>query len=98
MNIALDYDNTYTRDPEFWRMVISAAQYRGHTVYCVTARTPNQSQEVYDSIGKVIGGDNCYFTSMGAKKDYMFSKGISIDVWIDDMPFFIENGLSIHNE
>ena len=95
MNIALDYDNTYTRDPDFWRIVISEAQSKGHEVYCVTARTQQQSKEVYDTIGKLIGYGNCFFTSMRAKKPFMFSNGISIDVWIDDMPFFIENGVTI---
>lgn len=93
MNIAIDYDDTYTRDPDFWKLVISAAKCRGHDVYCITARTPAQSQEVLDSIGKIIGHDNCLFTSMKAKKKYAYGKGIRIDVWIDDLPVFVDTGI-----
>lgn len=93
MNIGLDYDDTYTRDPDFWKLVISAAEFRGHKVYCITARSPSQSQEVLDSIGKIIGHDNCLFTNMRAKKKYAYGKGISIDVWIDDLPVFVDTGI-----
>lgn len=93
MNIAIDYDDTYTRDPDFWKMVISAAEFRGHKVYCITARSPAQDIDVLDSIGKIIGHDNCLFTSMRAKKKYAYSKGIRIDVWIDDLPVFVDNGI-----
>ena len=93
MNISLDFDNTYTRDPKFWNNFIELSKQSGHTIYCVTARSPREGLEVFNTIGKLIGEDHCYFTSMTAKRNYMFKQGISIDVWIDDMPFFIENGV-----
>lgn len=92
MNIGLDFDDTYTRDPVAWNEFIRYFTSRGHTIYCTTFRFPEQSQQVYDSIGQVIGHDNCYFTSYTAKRKYMQSKGIMIDVWIDDMPIFIDKG------
>jgi hypothetical protein len=92
MNIGLDFDDTYTRDPEGWNAFIRNFTSRGHTIYCTTFRFPEQSQQVYDSIGKVIGHENCYFTSYTAKRKYMQSKGIMIDVWIDDMPMLIDMG------
>ena len=90
MNISLDYDETYTRDPEFWNQFIQLAKTAGHKIYCITLRSPQQSQEVYESIGEVIGKDNCIFTSMITKKSFAWSKKIRIDVWIDDMPVMIE--------
>jgi len=92
MNIGLDFDDTYTRDPEAWNEFIYNFTSRGHTIYCTTFRFPEQSQQVYDSIGKVIGNDNCYFTAYTAKRQYMQSKGIMIDVWIDDQPILIDAG------
>jgi hypothetical protein len=92
MNIGLDFDDTYTRDPIAWNEFIRIFVSRGHTIYCTTFRFPEQSQQVYDSIGKVIGHKNCYFTSYNAKRKYMQSKGIMIDVWIDDMPMLIDMG------
>lgn len=93
MNISLDFDNTYTRDPVSWNEFIRYFTSKGHTIYCVTARSNMQALEVLDSIGKVIGEANCYFTNMQGKQEYMYNKGISIDVWIDDSPFFILNGV-----
>ena len=92
MHISLDFDDTYTRDPQMWNKFINLAKLSGHNVYCVTFRFPEQSQQVYESIGQVIGNDCCYFTAYTAKRSYMQSKGIMIDVWIDDMPMLIDAG------
>lgn len=45
--LGLDYDHTFTADPDLWRQFISDAQRRGHTVVCVTARRepPDFSRE-----------------------------------------------------
>lgn len=89
MNIALDYDETYTKDPRFWDMVISAAKHREHTIYCVTMRSAAEIDDVVrDLDGKV---DGIFGTNREAKEKYMFSQGIWIDVWIDDSPYFVLN-------
>lgn len=86
MNLSLDYDNTYTRDPKGWDEFIALFKSRGHNVYCVTMRSPPEAVQVFhDLTGKV---DNIFCTNRQAKKDFMFNVGISIDVWIDDMPYF----------
>jgi hypothetical protein len=41
MKIALDYDGTYTVDPQFWEDFITLAKVRGHEVVCVTKRGPS---------------------------------------------------------
>ena len=89
MNISLDYDETYTRDPEFWDLVISAAHYQDHKVYCVTMRSAAECDDVFASLMNKVDGIFC--TNRQAKEKYMFKEGIMIDVWIDDMPFFILN-------
>lgn len=93
MNIGLDFDDTYTRDPAMWDMLIPLIQARGHKVYCVTGRTTEESHNVLVTLGKVIGVNNCYFTSRQSKKNYMFKMNICIDVWIDDNPILIDTGL-----
>jgi hypothetical protein len=87
MHLALDYDDTYTLDPEFWDDFIALARRKGHRVYCVTCRveTP-ETAEIIDIPVPV------YYTSMGAKKAHMEARGIHIDVWIDDYPQCVENG------
>lgn len=89
MNLSLDYDGTYTRDPGTWDRVIQVFREAGHKVYVVTMRRDvlQESEEVkYQLHDKV---DGIFFTGRLAKQPFMFSKGISIDVWIDDMPFFV---------
>jgi hypothetical protein len=95
MNIAIDFDDTYTRDPFFWNIVIAHAFNRGHKVYCVTARADKNDQEVLGSIGKVVGEANCYFTAMQGKRAYMYANGIKIDVWVDDTPDMIVRGIDV---
>lgn len=95
MNISLDYDNTYTRDPKMWDEFVKMVLLSGHSVYCVTLRTPEQGEDVRNSIGRLIP---CYFTSMQSKSKYMYAQGIRIDVWIDDMPDCIGHGVEIVND
>lgn len=76
-----------------WNTVITHMRQSGHSVYCVTARIPEQGLQVLSTIGRVVGSDNVYFTSMQGKKKYMWAKGIRIDVWIDDMPDAIVSGI-----
>lgn len=90
MNISLDYDETYTRDPIAWDQFISLMKSRGHTVYCVTLRSSelHESLEVMNDLnGKV---DAIFFTNRSAKRSFMSNQGLWIDIWIDDMPIFID--------
>lgn len=76
MRIALDYDNTFTCDPDMWLGFIRAAKSRGHEVKIVTMRYPSEPVEVTDA--EVV------YTSRKAKAAYY-----PADVWIDDCPTFI---------
>lgn len=87
MNIALDYDGTYTRDPVCWNAFIAHFRSKGHKVYCVTMRYKKEEAEVNAHLSARV--DGIFFTARQAKQRYMFEQGISIDVWIDDMPGFI---------
>jgi hypothetical protein len=90
MNIGLDYDDTYTRDPATWDKMIELFQLAGHKVYIVTWRFGRD--DAYGNEGDIVvhdlseKADGIYFTGRQAKQKYMFSKGIRIDVWIDDNP------------
>lgn len=91
MNISLDYDNTYTRDKKFWNDFITISKMNGHTVYCITMRYVEEGFEVIQDLEQQLGKDNIIFTERNAKQKFCFDHNISIDVWIDDMPFFILN-------
>lgn len=76
LTISLDFDETFTADPEFWLGFIKSAQVRGHRIICVTAR--------YDSLGnreeleKAINSDvehmsiDIFFASHTSKRQPIF--------------------------
>src|SRR5690606_10590250 len=95
MRIALDYDDTYTKDPDAWDGVIDALTMAGHEVMIVTFRDESIPIEKVPCI-PVFSGDeydsttwvplHVFYTGYRAKRNYMRDQGIEIDVWIDDSP------------
>lgn len=84
INIALDYDKTFTLDMEFWLMFIQLAKSRKHNVIVVTGRNESENADLNRTIaGKV---DMIIYTGYKAKKRYCEDHNIKIDVWIDDHP------------
>ena len=83
MRIGLDYDGTFTLDPQFWLAFIESAKANGHEVICVTMRFPD---EPVDMPIPVI------YTSRVAKAFHMAAIGRLPDVWIDDSPHWIYQG------
>lgn len=73
----LDYDNTYTEDPELFNAFIAHAKSRGHIVVCVTSRM--QDGEA------VVPGIETFYTAGEPKAEFM-KDHLTIDVWIDDWP------------
>ena len=78
MKIALDYDGTYTADPDFWEKFIKNCEGK-HTIYIVTMRHPHEKFEIKPSIPVI-------YTSRKAKKLYCEEHGAFFDIWIDDNP------------
>lgn len=89
MIIALDYDGTYTADPDIWLSFIEKAKSKGHQIFLVTMRYPYENEEVDRQLkGKV---DRIIYTSRKGKMRHVKFLGIHVDVWIDDRPDFIFN-------
>lgn len=88
MIIAIDYDNTYTGDPEVFNEVIKTFQNAGHTVICVTGRSAHElmMQPVIDSIGKLVP---VIFAGKEWKRVAASKRGYDVNIWIDDMPEYI---------
>lgn len=84
MRIALDYDGTYSADPEFWNGFIVSAHHRGHEVVCVTRRHESQAITMPCAV---------HYTDYWAKVPFVEQLGIKIDIWIDDEPKWL-----LHNE
>ncbi len=84
MNIALDYDDTFTADPGLWFEFIRNAQSRGHNIYVVTYRHESLGWDVravFDPMNIPI-----IFTNHNQKRPFIQARNIRIDVWIDDAP------------
>jgi len=97
MNIGLDYDDTYTRDPALWDEVIKTFREAGHKVYIVTWRFPGEMAKVYAQFeGKPHPVHGFYATGRKAKEKFMFANGICIDIWIDDNPRAILHTMEGH--
>lgn len=91
MLIAIDYDGTYTADPDLWAAFIASCEARGHEVICVTCRrsTPENRREV---IVPSIPKYDHYFTGLSSKRWFLEQMGIKPDIWIDDMPETVKEG------
>lgn len=78
--IALDFDGTYTADPELWQGFVLAAKQDGHEVTLVTVRYPTVGDGYPDSAAERMGIPVVY--TAGRQKRAAFDA----DIWIDDMP------------
>lgn len=88
MIIAIDYDNTYSADPESFNKVITIFKEAGHNVICVTAREDGvMGVPVCNSIGKLVP---VIFAGSISKREAAKKRGYNVDVWIDDMPAMID--------
>jgi len=83
LTIAIDWDQTWTADPDLWSRFAEMAQASGHTVYIVTSRPSGNTSECVASGVKVIA------TAWQAKRPFCEELGIRVDIWIDDCPEFI---------
>lgn len=82
MNIAIDFDCTYTNDPELWDAFIVQARARGHCLWCVTCRHETEENAIACDVPGVL----TIFTDGAPKQWFMREKRIEIAVWIDDDP------------
>lgn len=86
MNIALDFDDTYTRDPAMWDDFIAMAKDRGHDIRIVTFRKRTMTDPALDWLGSTIP---VIYTEYTQKRSFTNKMGWGVHVWIDDSPEFI---------
>lgn len=91
MLIAIDYDDTYSADPELWDHFISQAEIRGHDVVCVTCRRDTEENRKECKIPSLVWNAH-YFTNLASKRWHMEQRGLFVDVWIDDKPETVKEG------
>lgn len=82
---AIDYDGTYSLDPEIFNIIIQILKKAGHEVICVTGRSGDKESDnvVRASIGKLVP---VIFAGKKYKYDAAKDAGFYVDIWIDDNP------------
>jgi len=88
MRIALDFDDTYTRDPTLWNRFIISALARGHDIRIVTFRKSTMTDPALDIMPIPV-----IYTEYQQKRQFTNNMNWIVDVWIDDSPEFIVSPL-----
>jgi hypothetical protein len=87
MLLSLDYDLTYSVDPDGWDAVVKMMRNRGHEFVCVTGRAwPPGTHDAGERVPPmpVVCAGHIY------KRRAAAMAGYAVDVWIDDCPSTIE--------
>jgi uncharacterized protein YacL (UPF0231 family) len=84
--ISLDYDGTYTADPELWLEFVRLAKKRGHEVIVVTMRTNEEAKLIDSRLSEMV---QVMPTQRQQKKKFARMHGKEINIWIDDVPEWI---------
>lgn len=84
--ISIDFDDTFTTDPELWRAFAALAKKRGHKVICASLRmnTHEHTADLNDAWDNKVEIVLC---SHNVKDEVCRQRGHRVDIWIDDMPF-----------
>jgi len=84
----IDFDSTFTADPELFRAFVVLLKARGHIPVMVTARPERHGM---DEAPKALVGDlmPIIFADGGWKAEAALQRGYAIDIWIDDNPTYI---------
>lgn len=88
MKIALDFDDTYTKDPDLWIKFADHCRSRGHTLCIVTARPDdNDNFDIEMSMLVKMMDIRVIYCSYYPKRHYCATVlDMHFDVWIDDSP------------
>lgn len=87
MLIAIDFDGTYTKDPDLWLRFVRDSRACGHYVMIVTMRHEHENEQIDRQLsGKV---DRIVYTGGKSKMRHMLFLGLKPDIWIDDEPHWI---------
>lgn len=88
MLIAIDYDETYTRNPQMWDKVIDTLLWHGNKVICTTSRRETMGN--WEEIGRELPTIPIVFCNYRAKAGEVRKAGYCVDIWIDDNPHSID--------
>ena len=93
MIVAIDYDATWTADPELWEAFSQYARRRGHSVALITNRPDSRLNR--EQVGAAVSAfvDHMVFAGPMPKEKAAAKFGIYPAIWIDDSPDTVTQGL-----
>mgnify|MGYP003342529608 FL=1 len=87
LTISLDFDKTWTADPQLWRDFVGLARKAGHRVVLITRRPDTETDRATVEKATASSGiDRLIFAGQTQKADAARKAGVSVDVWVDDYP------------
>lgn len=87
LTISLDFDKTWTADPQLWRDFVGLAHKSGHRVVLITRRPDTEKdRSTVEKATADSGIDRLIFAGQTQKADAARKSGVSVDVWVDDYP------------
>lgn len=87
LTIAIDFDNTWTSDPDAWTVFYHIMRSRGHRIIMATGR-----HHYTDDMDRfpLPDGMPIVYCGRAYKEDATRSAGYHVHIWIDDLPCFIQ--------
>ena len=91
MILGIDFDDTFTVDPPFFREIVKLAKAAGHTIVMVTLRSKEDREEIEDVTKCVMPIVFCSMLQgkLQKKRIAALRAGYDVDIWIDDSPEMI---------
>ena len=88
MLFGVDFDGTFSRDPELFRGIVAQLRARGHQAVLVTGRSDEGrwGAEVRSVVGDLMP---IVFAADGWKREAARAAGYRVDVWMDDHPEYV---------
>lgn len=89
MRIGLDFDNTITANPEYFKSLVEMTIEHGVSIVIVTARrdTPENRETVKEFLAEHgFPKITAFYTNLRSKIKYMDEAGLHVDIWIEDDP------------
>ena len=91
LNIAIDYDHTWSADPVAFKAIYFLLASAGHNPMIVTGRHEDDEAIVPEHRPPGL----IWYTGRAPKREFMAKAGIQIDIWIDDAPESIVDAQTI---
>ena len=92
LTFAIDFDDTFSADPELWHILVSIIKLRRHECILITNRPEDMGNDVRAEVGDIMP---IIFAGVWSKRSAAHNAGYNIDIWIDDSPENIDiNGIT----